>query len=152
MVSAYAAQNRLCLGQSTVQEKANEIVAIPKLLDLLDHLQGCTITFDAMECQKEIAEKIAENKALHIIPCYLQINSAVRSHWGIENRLHWVLNVIFNEDNSLKKKDHSAVNFNMIVKVTLALLEQEQTFKASKNGKRTRAALDDWYREKILKY
>jgi hypothetical protein len=59
--------------------------------------------------------------------------------------------VIFNEDCSLKKEDHSAINFNMVVKVALALLEQEKTFKASKNGKRQRAALDDKYREKILK-
>ena len=58
---------------------------------------------------------------------------------------------IFNEDSSLKKKDHSAINFNMIVKVALALLERERTFKASKNGKRTKAALDNCYRQKILK-
>lgn len=68
-----------------------------------------------------------------------------------ENKLHWVLDVIFNEDKSLKKKDNAAVNLNMITKIALALIEKDQSFKAPKKGRRERAALDDQYREKILK-
>jgi hypothetical protein len=45
------------------------------------------------------------------------MNRAIHSHWCIENRLHWELDVIFNEDNSQKKKVHTAVDFNMVVKV-----------------------------------
>jgi len=62
-----------------------------------------------------------------------------------------VLDVIFNEDKSLKKKDNAAVNLNMITEIELALIEKDQSFKASKKGQRERAALDEMYREKILK-
>jgi predicted transposase YbfD/YdcC len=239
VVSAYATENRLCLGQVTVDQKQNEIVAIPEILDLLS-LQGCIVTIDAMGCQKEIAGKIIEGKADYVLrvkenqkELKLQVekmfrlqkdcsqsetldtghgrietrtcrvindltfmddkeqwpglrsiaqvksercikktgktseevryyitsmeanpftmNQAIRSHWGVENKLHWVLDVIFNEDKSLKKKDNAAVNLNMITKIALALIEKDQSFKASKKGRRERAALDDRYREKILK-
>ena len=80
-----------------------------------------------------------------------RMNQIVRSHWSVENNLHWVLDVVFNEDSSLKKKYNSAVNFNIVTKVALSLLEKEQTMKASKKGKRENAALDDRYREKVLK-
>ena len=66
VVSAYAAQNRLCLGQITVDQKQNEIVAIPEILDLLS-VQGCVVTVDAMGCQKEIAGKIIEKKADYVL-------------------------------------------------------------------------------------
>jgi len=52
-----------------------------------------------------------------------------------------VLDVVFNEDSSLKKKDNSAVNMNMITKIALELIEKEQSSKASKKGKREKAAL-----------
>ena len=62
MVSAWATKARLVLGQVKVDDKSNEITAIPDLLDLLD-VTGCLITIDAMGCQVEIAEKIVEHKA-----------------------------------------------------------------------------------------
>lgn len=239
VVSAYATGNRLCLGQVTVDQKQNEIVAIPDILDLLS-LQGCIVTIDAMGCQREIASKIIEGKADYVLmakgnqkelksqiekmfrmqkdcaksetldtghgrietrTCQVindltfmddkeqwsglksiaqvtsqryikktgktseevryyissldaypaKMNQVIRSHWGVENKLHWVLDVIFNEDKSLKKKDNAAVNLNMITKIALALIEKDQSFKASKKGRRERAALDDRYREKIMK-
>ncbi|MEB2774988.1 ISAs1 family transposase [Algoriphagus sp. D3-2-R+10] len=79
------------------------------------------------------------------------IHDAVRSHWAVENNLHWSLDVIFKEDASLKKKDHSALNFNKIAKMALTLIDQEKTTKKSKPSKRLLAALDDRYRAKILK-
>ena len=65
MVSAFAAGQRLVLGQVKVAEKSNEIVAIPKLLDLLE-IEGAIITIDAMGCQRAIARKIVEKKADYI--------------------------------------------------------------------------------------
>src|SRR5439155_10695001 len=59
MVSAWAAENRLVLGQVKVDEKSNEITALPVLLALLD-VSGCIVTIDAMGCQKEIARQIKE--------------------------------------------------------------------------------------------
>src|SRR5947209_4672711 len=57
IVSAWAAESHLLLGQVTVAEKSNEITAIPKLLELLE-LHGAIVTIDAMGCQKDIAAKI----------------------------------------------------------------------------------------------
>jgi len=65
MVSAFAARQRLALGQVKVAEKANEIVAIPKLLDMLD-IDGAVVTIDAMGCQRDIAQKIKDKKADYI--------------------------------------------------------------------------------------
>ena len=66
MVSAWASANHLVLGQLKVAERSNEIAAIPELLDTLD-VSGCTVTVDAMGCQKEIAEKITEIGADYIL-------------------------------------------------------------------------------------
>ena len=66
VVSAYAEQNRLSLGQVLTQEKSNEITAIPELLDLLA-LKGTTVSIDAMGCQKAIAERILSKKADYLL-------------------------------------------------------------------------------------
>ena len=66
MVSAWAATNRISLGQVAVAEKSNEITAIPKLLDLLE-VAGAVVTIDAMGCQTEIAEKVLERKADYVL-------------------------------------------------------------------------------------
>jgi predicted transposase YbfD/YdcC len=66
MVSAWATANHISLGQVVVDEKSNEITAIPKLLELLD-VSGCLVTIDAMGCQAEIAGKIVEGKADHVL-------------------------------------------------------------------------------------
>ena len=62
VVSAFAAENQITLGEITVDEKSNEITAIPQLLDLVD-VSGSVVTIDAMGCQSDIAKKIIENKA-----------------------------------------------------------------------------------------
>ena len=66
MVSAWATQNTLTLGQVRTAEKSNEITAIPQLLDLLD-LQGCIVTIDAMGCQREIAQQIVDGGADYLL-------------------------------------------------------------------------------------
>ena len=66
MVSAFAARQRLVLGQVKVAEKANEIVAIPKLLEMLA-IEGAIVTIDAMGCQRAIAQKIIDKKADYIL-------------------------------------------------------------------------------------
>ncbi len=66
MVSAFTSRHRLVLGQVQVADKANEIVAIPKLLDMLD-IQGAVVTIDAMGCQRDIAQKINDKKADYIL-------------------------------------------------------------------------------------
>lgn len=75
---------------------------------------------------------------------------AIRSHWGIENSLHWFLDVNFREDQSRKRKDNSAINFSFIVKIALNLLKREKTFKGSIRGKRLEAAWNPEYLEKVI--
>ncbi|MGH7486981.1 MAG: ISAs1 family transposase, partial [bacterium] len=66
MVSAWATANHISLGQVVVDEKSNEITAIPKLLEILD-ISGCLVTIDAMGCQKEIAQKITDQQADYVL-------------------------------------------------------------------------------------
>lgn len=214
VVSAYASGNRVCLGQEAVSGKSNEITAVPELLKVLD-IKGCTVTIDAMGCQKKIAKQVLDNEADYILMVkdnqkglkeqvehlfkitagvrdkqydvghgraetrvceviddlrfldisdewdglksvarvqsgrydkktgkmshqdryYISslpvdakyINNAVRQHWAIENNLHWSLDVIFKEDESLKKKGNSALNYGLMAKMALVLIEKETT-------------------------
>ena len=66
MVSAWAEENRLVLGQRKVDDKSNEITAIPQLLDVLE-IAGCIVTIDAMGCQREIAKKIIDKDADYVL-------------------------------------------------------------------------------------
>ncbi len=244
MVSAWAAANCLVLGQVKVDEKSNEITAIPKLLKVLC-LQGCIVTIDAMGCQKEIVKQIVEQDGDYVISlkknqnslyervenlfkqainnrfqgiehsefrrhesghgrheirqCVMlsniqdlidpegkwskltsvgMINSwrtenekttletryfisnlpnnaellaqSVRTHWNIENKLHWVLDVQFNEDSSRIRKDNAPQNFAIIRHIALNLLNQDKTVKAGVKRKRNKAGWDNEYLEKIL--
>ena len=239
MVSAWANANHMVLGQVKVNEKSNEITAIPRLLKVLV-LEGCIVTIDAMGCQKEIAKKIIKKGADYILAvkgnqgsleegvkdtvrfakpidedehvdsghgrvetrrCCLYndfshieepskwknlkaivkieaeryikstgqtqketrlyitsyggsaktISSAIRAHWGVENSLHWVLDVSFGEDASRKREGHSAQNFSMLNRIALNLVKNEQSKKRSVKGKRLDAGWDNDYLLKILK-
>ena len=245
LVSAWAAENRLVLGQVAVDDKSNEITAIPILLDLLD-LKGCTVTIDAMGCQTEIADQIVrrggnyvlalrgnqptlyddiqalfadaraaqqaeygitsatetvmghgrvETRTAYVISdpaviAYLNegqrwrdlasvalieaqrtvngtttieqryyllnqrlaaatVNDLVRTHWGIENQVHWVLDVVFHEDASRIRNGHAPQNMAVIRHMALNLLRQEPS-KGSLKSKRFRAALDGAYLARVL--
>ncbi len=78
------------------------------------------------------------------------IGNAIRRHWAVENNLHWPLDMVFKEDNSLKKKGNSPLNYNIIAKMALTIIERETESKSSKPQKRKRAALDDEFRSKLL--
>jgi predicted transposase YbfD/YdcC len=80
-----------------------------------------------------------------------RLNEAIRSHWAIENNLHWNLDVIFKEDGQLKRSGNAAENFNIINKAALGLLDNEKSTKHFKPMKRMKAAHNDEYRELILK-
>ena len=76
--------------------------------------------------------------------------AAVRGHGGIENRLHWQLDVTFGEDASRIRKNHGACNFSTLRRTALSLLKQETTCKTGIAIKRQNAGWDDDYREKVL--
>ena len=238
LVSAWASANNLVLGQRKVDEKSNEITAIPKLLEALE-LAGTVVTIDAMGCQREIASRIIEKKADYVLavkdnqgllaeqvrdsflllPCeavaeeidcghgrveqrrcsviadlsliekvsewasiqglvrieseryhkvsgkiereiryYItslrpdaaRLNAVIRQHWGIENKLHWVLDVGFSEDLDRKRAGHSAQNFSLLNRIALNQLKQETTFKRGIKGKRLKAAWNHPYLLKLL--
>jgi predicted transposase YbfD/YdcC len=242
MVSAWAAENQLSLGQVVVQEKSNEITAIPELLKLLD-VTGALVTIDAMGCQKEIAAAIRQGEGDYVLAVkrnqptlYEQVDAAittaleedakeldehqtnekghgrretrtyvvvpapetvdpedqwadlrgvgmaiseridsrgrhsletrfyilsrllsaqefaeaVRGHWGIENRLHWQLDVSFREDECRVHRDHAPANLSVIRRFALGLLKREVSCKRGIETKRLKCAASDEYREKAL--
>jgi len=78
------------------------------------------------------------------------IGSAIRAHWGVENSLHYCLDMTFGEDQSRKRKDNSGVNFGIICRLALSLLRQDTSERGSVKWKRHLAAMDAKFLEKIL--
>ena len=239
MVSAWACENNIVLGQVKTAEKSNEITAIPELLDILN-IAGNTITIDAMGTQKGIAKKIIAHDADYILAVkanqpqllehiedefrfskqsstcttqelnhgrietrtcsvindfqFIECNSGwenlksiiriestrefknsekpiekatryyisslqneatefqvkVRSHWAIENNLHWALDVAFSEDASRKRAGNAAQNYSILLKIALNLLKNESSKKLSMKSKRLEAGWNEDYLLKIL--
>jgi predicted transposase YbfD/YdcC len=241
MVSAFAARQRLVLGQVKVSEKSNEIVAIPALLDMLA-IEGAIVSIDAMGCQRDIAEKIVAKKADYVLALkgnqgtrredvelfateqkakgfkdtkvshhqtvdgdhgrietraytafhdiewlkqrhdwpglngivmvesvreipgsspgtdkvegetrfYItslawparQLGPVVRSHWAIENSLHWVMDMIFRDDECRVRTENAPANFTTLKHMASNLL-RKATGKHSFRAKRKIAAWDD---------
>jgi predicted transposase YbfD/YdcC len=79
-----------------------------------------------------------------------RLNSAIRQHWGIENKLHWVLDVAFREDASRKRAGNAAQNFSRITHIALNLLKNNKTSKLGMKGKRLKASWDNNYLLQIL--
>lgn len=105
-----------------------------------------------------VSERRLWNKTTKAVRFYIssvennaeKIAKAIRSHWGIENKLHWILDVTFSEDASRIRKDNSPENFALLRRLAVNLLKQETTFKGSLKMKRYKAAMDNNYLVKIL--
>lgn len=246
MVSAWASENHLVLGQTKVDDRSNEITAIPELLRVLD-VSGCIVTIDAMGCQKEIASMITDQGADYVLalkenqpqlhedvremfdqarrtdfadldhdfcetvnkghgrietrrcwavsdPDYISyvndrqewhgltsmvmveaerlvdgkttrqvryyisslpnraeaLLAAVRGHWGIENSVHWVLDIAFREDDSRVRKGNAPENLAVLRRMALNMLKAETTSKGGTAAKRKRAGWDNDYLLKVL--
>jgi len=240
LVSAWAAENRLILGQESVADGSHEITAIPELLRVLD-LAGALVTIDAAGCQLEIAKQIRQQGGDYLLAVkgnqptleaavqavfdracgadfagvrydmhatvesghgrdeeryvtviyepeglpdewpdvaavvlvgrerkvdgknastshyYLtsrrakarRLGAAIRGHWGIENGLHWVLDVAFGEDANRTRAGHAGSNLGLVRRLALSLLRQDAS-KGSIKAKRLSAALDDNYLLQVL--
>lgn len=238
LVSAWARENGLVLGQLKVADKSNEITAIPELLRALE-LAGCIVTIDAMGAQKQIATEIIEADADYVLAlkgnherlheevatflldarqrgfkkvphsflesvekehgrietrrywiteeigwledralweglrsggmvesireiggqtstetrfflCSLKADAAnfaraARGHWGIENQLHWSLDVAFAEDQCRVRAGHAAENLAILRHLTLNMLKRDTTRKRGLKGKQKNAAWDHSY-------
>ena len=79
-----------------------------------------------------------------------RFGNAVRSHWGIENNLHWQLDVTFNEDKSRIRKGHADANFSILRRTALSLLKNNKSKKVGLKNKRLLAALDEDYLIEVL--
>jgi predicted transposase YbfD/YdcC len=79
------------------------------------------------------------------------INNSIRSHWAVENNLHWCLDVIMKEDGQLNYIGNAAENMNMMKKMALGMLANEKSIKSSKARKMKKALLNEEYRELLLK-
>ena len=103
--------------------------------------------------QSVVEEKgIIREETRYFITSLTEINvfaKAVREHWGIENSLHWVLDVAFNEDKCRMRKDNSGENFAVIRHIALNLLKQDKS-KLSLKAKRHKCAYPDSFLHKIL--
>ena len=91
MVSAFAAANELVLGQIKINDKSNEITAIPELLELLE-IRGCLVTIDAMGCQRDIACKIVDQDADYLLAVkgnQGKLHEAFKNHFSIEKMNQW---------------------------------------------------------------
>ncbi len=106
-----------------------------------------------------ISERILWNETTYDVRFYISsiesnaelFMKSIRGHWGIENSLHWSLDVTFSEDKSRIRKDNAPENFALLRKLALNLLNQEKSNKDSNKMKRYRAAMDNNYLVKILK-
>jgi predicted transposase YbfD/YdcC len=105
-----------------------------------------------------IATRIIDNNITTDVRYYIsslkngiqEFANGVRSHWGIENKLHWVLDVQLREDDSRIRKENAPENFSILRHVALNLLRQEKSLKRGIKTKRLKAAVDCKYREKVL--
>lgn len=115
--------------------------------------QGLKSVIEIQSHRKIMASGVVENETRYYISSLAvdaqAFNKLIRSHWCVENQLHWTLDVVFGEDQSRKRIRNAAQNFSTIRKITLNLLKA-QSEKISVNRKRNKCALSDQYREKTL--
>jgi predicted transposase YbfD/YdcC len=95
-------------------------------------------------------ESVEERYHIASITGAKRLLTAIRSHWGIENRLHWILDIAFDEDLCRVRKDNGPENFAVLRHIALNLLKQEKTSKHSIKAKRLQAGWDDTYLLKVL--
>ena len=81
-----------------------------------------------------------------------RFGQAVRGHWAIENSLHWVLDVVFDEDQARIRRGHGPENMAVIRHIALNLLQQDKTTKAGMQTKRLKAGWDNKYLAKLLSH
>ena len=130
-----------------------ELVESVSWLDPQDVWAGLASVACALGCERRIGDKIRVQVRYFISSLggsARQVLRAVRCHWGIENRLHWVLDVQFGEDACRIRKDNAPQNLATLRHLSLNLLRQERGAKVGIKNRRHRAGWDNAYLEKVL--
>jgi predicted transposase YbfD/YdcC len=110
-------------------------------------------TIGMVESERHIGDQITLDKRYYISSISEQakvFSNAVRGHWGIENTLHWTLDMTFREDESRIRRDNAAENLAVLRHIALNALRQEKTFKKSIKAKRYKATLEPAYTDKLI--
>lgn len=106
-----------------------------------------------VESQRQIGDKITRETRYYLLSLPLdaiRFADVVRCHWGIENQLHWILDVSFREGQSRATQGYSAENLAVIRHLAVNLLSQEKSAKGGTRAKRLKAGWDDQYFTKVL--
>ena len=106
-----------------------------------------------VKTERDLGDKITKDTRFYIASCEKSAKEAlniVRSHWHIENCLHWTLDMTFNEDNSRIRKQASPENFSIVRQIALNVIKKHTSLKASVKRKRAMAALDDKFRDELI--
>ena len=122
--------------------------------DLIDAEKWAQFTSIAMvESRRTIEDQTSREVRYYIsslAPEAPRLATLIRTHWGVENSLHWVLHVAFQEDDCRIRTDHAPQNFTLLRHLALSALNQEKTAKLGIQNKRLRAGWDDEYLLKVL--
>ena len=106
-----------------------------------------------VEAERRVGEQVSKERRYYIMSLpgdARAFGAAVRSHWQVENGLHWVLDIAFQEDASRMRKDHSQQNFVVLRHMALNLLKQEQTAKCGIKARRLKAGWSEDYLRQVL--
>ncbi|MEO0986021.1 MAG: ISAs1 family transposase, partial [Cyanobacteria bacterium J06639_14] len=122
--------------------------------DLIDRAKWAQLTSVAMvESIRTLDDKTSREVRYYIsslAPEAQRLATSIRTHWSIENPLHWVLDVAFREDDCRIRTDHAPENFTLLRHLAVSLLNQEKTAQIGIKNKRLRAGWDDEYLLKVL--
>jgi predicted transposase YbfD/YdcC len=154
MLEAASVDEQVDCGHGRVETRRCSVLDDLSLLDNPQNwasLQGI-VRIEAERYQKATGKLERESRyyITSLMPNAARLNAAIRQHWGIENKLHWVLDVAFGEDLSRKRAGNAAQNFSLLNRIALNLLRQDKSSRLGIHGKRLAAAWDHDYLLNLL--